>query len=56
MGIIDYKDGYLLFTGNMTLIPMEKTYIIMSTKIQRWWRDIRYKNLVKKAHKKRRFH
>lgn len=53
MGVIELKDGYLLYTYDMSVIPTEKTYIIMATKIQKWWKPIYYRNLIEKAHKRR---
>jgi hypothetical protein len=56
MGVIELKDGYLLRTYDMSVIPTEKTYIIMAKKIQRWWKPIYYKILIKKAFEKRYKH
>ena len=53
MGVIEMKDGYLLFTHDMIVIPTEKTYHIMAIKIQKWWKPIYYKILIEKAYKKR---
>jgi hypothetical protein len=53
MGVFEDKDGYLIFTHDWSKIPTEKTYIIMATKIQKWWKLIYYKILIEKAHKTR---
>lgn len=44
MGVIEIKDGYLLFTHDWSKIPTEKTYHIMATKIQKFMNP-----LIKKA-------
>lgn len=49
MGVIEIKDGYLLFTHDWSKIPTEKTYHIMATKIQKFWRLRRMNPLIKKA-------
>jgi hypothetical protein len=54
MGVIEIKDGYLLFTHDWSKIPTEKTYHIMATKIQKFWRLRRMNLLIEKA-KLRRF-
>jgi hypothetical protein len=56
MGVIELKDGYLFLTGDFSIIPTEKTYHIMATKIQKWWKIIYYKILIEKAHKRRKKH
>lgn len=52
MGVFEDKDGYLIFTHNWSRIPTDKTFIIMATKIQKWWKPIYYRILIEKAHKK----
>lgn len=54
MGVYEDKDGYLIFTHNWSRIPTEKTFFIMATKIQKWWKPIYFKILIEKAHKRRR--
>lgn len=53
MGIIEVNDGYILFTYNLRKVPTEKTYELMATKIQKWWRTMRYKFIIKKAYMRR---
>jgi hypothetical protein len=53
MGVFEDKNGYLIFTHNWSKIPTDKTFIIMATKIQKWWKPIYYKILIEKAHKRR---
>lgn len=53
MGVFEDKDGYLIFTHNWSRIPTDKTFIIMATKIQKWWKPIYYRILIEKAHKRR---
>lgn len=54
MGVIELKNGFLLFTHDMSVIPTEKTYVIMATKIQKWWKPIYYKILIQKALNRRK--
>ena len=54
MGVINLNDGYILYTFNMSVVPTDKTYHIMATKIQRWWKPLYYKILIDKAHIKRK--
>ena len=53
MGIVYLKDGYELHTYNMTVYPTEMTYNIMASKIQKWWKSLYIKRLIKKAYNKR---